>query len=239
MSRCLITDLDGTFLGGPDADRTRLHTMFAGRERAYRLVYCSGRAYSKIKRDIDAGVLPKPNAIIGDVGCGLWNAAGESLCERFDLEVAGRWGGARQQVLQQVANLDGLRLQEETGPSRCSFLYERIEVAQEAARRLAPLGLDTLISGGQYFDVLPRGVNKGFAVQYLMNLWGLDAKSVIVAGDTLNDLAMLQLPIPAVAVGNADEQLCAELKLDATTHLAERTGAGGILEAFTVYGWSR
>ena len=239
MSRCLITDLDGTFLGGPDADRIRLHTMFAERERPHRLVYCSGRAYWKIKRDIDAGILPEPNAIIGDVGCGLWDARGESLCKRFDLEVAGRWGDARNAVLQQVADLAGLTLQQQTGPSRCSFLYEHIEIAQEAVRRIAPLGLDTLISGGQYFDVLPRGVNKGFAVQYLINLWGLDAKSVLVAGDTLNDLAMLQLPIPAVAVGNADEQLCAELKLDATTHLAERTGAGGILEAFTVYGWNR
>ena len=99
--------------------------------------------------------------------------------------------------------------------------------------------VDTLISGGCYFDVLPRGVNKGFAVRHLMTLWGLDAAQVLVAGDTLNDLAMLQLPVPAVAVGNADEQLCARLKLDALTHLAERSGAGGILEAFSVFGWSR
>lgn len=239
MGRCLITDLDGTFLGGSRADRERLHRLFTGNDRPARLVYCSGRAYPNIKRDIDAGVLPPPDAVIGDVGSGLWDATGHPLCPRFDSEVAKRWGDRREQVLHHLRGLSGLVIQEITGPWRCSFLYERLAVAEEAARRLAPLGLDTLISGGCYFDVLPRGVNKGFAVQHLMTLWQLEARQVLVAGDTLNDLAMLHLPIPAVAVGNADEQLCSQLKLDALTHLAERSGAGGILEAFTVFGWGR
>lgn len=239
MSRCLITDLDGTFLGGSATDRDRLHGMFTARERPARLVYCSGRAYHKIKRDIDTGVLPTPDAIIGDVGTGLWNADGNSLCPRFDSEVSHRWANRRDQVLQRLADLPGLIPQERTGPWRCSFLYEDLSVAEQAALRIEPLGLDTLISGGCYFDVLPRGVHKGFAVQHLMTLWGLESHQVLVAGDTLNDLAMLELPIPAVAVGNADQQLCSQLRLDTLTHLAERSGAGGILEAFWIYGWNR
>lgn len=239
MNRCLITDLDGTFLGGMRSDRARLHAMFKTGERRPRLVYCSGRSYPKIKRDIDAGLLPRPDAIIGDVGCGIWDADGQPLCQRFEREVAARWAGNREQVLHTLVGLAGLKLQAETGASRCSFFYEDIATAQEGARRLAALPVDTLISGGRYFDVLPRGVNKGFAVQHLMTLWGLMADEVLVAGDTLNDLAMLQLPVPAVAVGNADRQLCARLSLNELTHLAERTGAGGILEAFTLFGWNR
>jgi HAD superfamily hydrolase (TIGR01484 family) len=239
MSRCLITDLDGTFLGGSATDRDRLHGMFVASDRPAQLVYCSGRAYHKIKRDIDAGVLPVPDAIISDVGCGLWDATGNPLCTRFDSEVSRRWADSRERVLQSLSEFSGLTLQEGTGPWRCSFFYDDLTIAEQAAVKLEPLGLDTLISGGCYFDVLPRGVNKGFAVRHLMTLWGLDAAQVLVAGDTLNDLAMLQLPVPAVAVGNADAQLCSRLRLDALTHLAERSGAGGILEAFSVFGWSR
>jgi hydroxymethylpyrimidine pyrophosphatase-like HAD family hydrolase len=239
MNRCLITDLDGTFLGGSAGDRARLHAMFSDDVRTTRLVYCSGRSYAKIKRDIDAGVLPRPDAIIGDVGCGLWDADGRPMCERFEREVVARWAGSRERVLPVLADLSGLSLQPETGPWRCSYFYDELEIAEEASRRLTAMPVDTLISGGRYFDVLPPGVNKGFAVQHLMTLWGLLADDVLVAGDTLNDLAMLQLPVPAVAVGNADEQLCSRLNLNELTHLAERTGAGGILEAFTVFGWGR
>lgn len=237
FERWLIADIDGTFIGGAAAERSQLNGLFTSRQRRIGLVYCSGRALHDVLPDIDAGLLAAPDAIIGDVGTGLWDACGRELCAATHAEIEARWADGTARVLEALADIDGLVAQHGTGPRRCSFFYETVAAARVAAERVAPLGYDTLISGGRYFDVLPRGVNKGFAVARLMQLWSLPADAVLTAGDTLNDLSMLLLPVHSVAVANADPELVERLDGAPRTRLASRAGAGGILEAMRALGW--
>lgn len=242
FKRWLITDLDGTFLGGPETIRARLSDLLSSEPRDVGLIYCSGRALSNISPLIDSGDLPEPSAIIGDVGTGLWDAQGRTLSSDFDDRVAGRWSGVRPLLLARLHGLEGLELQAGTGPNRCSFLYSTRSAAETAARAVHEMDVDTLISGGRFFDVLPRGVNKGFAVKFLIELWGLDPSGILVAGDSLNDLSMLRLTediagLHALAVGNADDDLRAHFRESGQARYSKGHGAEGICERLEQLGW--
>ncbi len=187
--------------------------------------------------DIASGLLVQPDAIIGDVGTGLWDAQGNALCEDTHEWIGALWHDGSQRVPEVLAGIPGLAPQAAIGSRRASFIYERHGAAQEAAQAIAPLGYDALISGGCYLDVLPRGVNKGFAVSRVMDMWSLAPDRVMTAGDTLNDLSMLQLPVRSVAVGNADAELRAGLRGAPHVRHAKAEGAGGIVEAMRELGW--
>jgi Predicted hydrolases of the HAD superfamily len=59
---------------------------------------------------------------------------------------------------------------------------------------------------------------------------------VLAAGDTLNDLSMLESGLPAVAVGGSEPGLLARLADAPSLHRAKAIGAGGILEAIAALG---
>jgi hypothetical protein len=69
------------------------------------------------------------------------------------------------------------------------------------------MGLDALVSDNRYFDVLPKDVSKGPSLLRLLTHLGVANERCLVAGDTLNDLSMLSLGLPAVAVGNSEPAL--------------------------------
>ncbi|MEO0678727.1 MAG: HAD family hydrolase, partial [Pseudomonadota bacterium] len=96
---------------------------------------------------------------------------------------------------------------------------------------VAELGLDVLISDNKYFDVLPKGVSKGPSLTRLLAHLGIKNERVLVAGDTLNDLSMLTLGLPAVAVGGSEPALLKELEGHDHVHFAKGIGVAGIAEA--------
>jgi sucrose-6-phosphatase len=233
----LFSDIDGTFLGGNPEHQSALRACLTAPGRRVGLVYCSGRSLLHVLPDIQTGVLLPPDAIIGDVGTGLWDARGAPLCTATHAWIDARWRDGTRRVQEALVGIRGITPQIGTGPRRASFFYEEPGAAARATRAIAPLGYDTLISGGRYLDVLPRGVNKGFAVRRVMELWSLQPDQVMTAGDTLNDLSMLRLPVHAVAVGNADAELRAGLRDAAHVRHATAAGAGGILEAMHDLRW--
>jgi hydroxymethylpyrimidine pyrophosphatase-like HAD family hydrolase len=93
------------------------------------------------------------------------------------------------------------------------------------------LGLDALISDNRFLDVLPKDVSKGPSLLRLLTHLGIDNRKVLVAGDTLNDLSMLAMGLPAVAVGNSEPALLDEVKGLDHVHAARQHGVAGIAEA--------
>jgi HAD superfamily hydrolase (TIGR01484 family) len=228
--RVLATDLDGTFLGGSAAARERLTRWF--RDHPDRtLLYVTGRSARSVTQLVGQGVLPQPDAMICDVGSYIAHADGRpyegALLE--DIRVA--WGDRSESVKAAMAELRGLRLQDYFGPHRVSYYFDTPDVLQEAQARADALGCDGLVSDNKYFDVLPRGVNKGSTLKRLMREWGVADDSVLVAGDTLNDLAMLASGLPAVVVGNAEPALLERLPPSDRIIRASAHGTDGILEA--------
>lgn len=236
----LFTDLDGTFLGGTKQDQVCL--LKAIESSGIGLVYVSGRGHPRIFPAINSLELARPSAVIGDVGTSIWDSNGDALSQDYESLVHARWKDGQHLLREQLKEFlhQGLSEQAILGPRRYSLNFTNPTVAKRAARRIEALGFDSLISDNQYLDALPRGVNKGFAVNWLMAYWGLTANQVLVAGDTLNDLAMLRLPLPAVVVANAEPALKEELlnrKENPGLMFASQDGAAGIHESFRQLGW--
>jgi hydroxymethylpyrimidine pyrophosphatase-like HAD family hydrolase len=109
-----------------------------------------------------------------------------------------------------------------------------MDPAQFEARALdivAELGLDALMSADRYFDVLPKDVSKGPSLLRLLAHLDIDNRKVLVAGDTMNDLSMLAMGLPAVAVGNSEPALLSEVAALEHVHSARQHGVAGIAEA--------
>ena len=237
-TRILFTDLDGTFLGGTSQDRGRLTQWLQAQGPDTKLVFATGRSFENIAPLMASGELPEPDAIIGDVGTSLLQANGQPICQTIHAEIESRWTQPAQRVLQQLEGIDGLVAQTRTGPRRQSFTFTRPIDLDRACAAIEAIGADPLVSDNQYFDVLPKGIHKGWAVLRLIQHWQVEPSRTVVAGDTLNDLAMFQTGLPAIVVGNAEPALRSALPPNAP-HIfqAQAEGAGGIWQGLSHFGW--
>jgi HAD superfamily hydrolase (TIGR01484 family) len=231
----LATDLDGTFLGGSEAARAALTTHFRD-DRARRLLFVTGRSSRSVTQLVAEGALPEPDAMICDVGTWVAHGDGTPYDGRVMDDIKAAWDDRADRVRAAFAGLEGLRLQEYFGPHRVSYYYDTPDVLPEAHARATALGCDGLVSDDRFFDVLPRGVNKGATLHRLMQDWQVKDTDVLVAGDTLNDLSMLTSGYPAVVVGGAEPALLAQLPESARIVRASAPGCDGILEALAHFG---
>ena len=70
------------------------------------------------------------------------------------------------------------------------------------------------------------GVSKGAALKYLIDMLGIDRKEVLAAGDSPNDIAMLELAGVSVAVDNAEPEV-----KQAASYIALSNNEDGVAEA--------
>lgn len=229
----LATDLDGTFLGGTAADRRQLYELIREHRASTRLIFVTGRSYHSVSTLMREVELPAPDCMICDVGTSVLAVDGCALDPVIEAEIADRWADGHARLAEAIDPIEGLSRQTGTGPFRRSYTYEHISAALTARERTRTLGYDALISHGCFLDVLPRGINKGWALRRLIDTIGLANARVLTAGDTMNDWAMLSSGFAAVAVGNAEEELLNALPDHRLIYRARASGAGGILEALS------
>lgn len=230
----LATDLDGTFLGGSDNARAGFYRWIEDNRHQVGLIFVTGRDPKFIRDLTRTGEVPRPDYVIGDVGTTIAEFDDNHFVApivELEREIEAAWlkAGPRAQVaLQGIA---GLRLQSTGFRYRLSYDMDPDALDPRALDIVAELGLDALVSDNRFFDVLPRGVSKGPSLLRLLTHLGIDTHRCLVAGDTLNDLSMLAMGVPAVAVGNAEQGLLDQLAGLDHVHFAESHGAGGIAEA--------
>lgn len=74
--------------------------------------------------------------------------------------------------------------------------------------------VDVTFSMPQCLEIMPKGVNKGAAITYLLSEYQINSEAVIAYGDGLNDLEMLQVVGSGHLMANANPKL-----LEALPHL--------------------
>jgi HAD superfamily hydrolase (TIGR01484 family) len=236
----LVTDLDGTLLAGERHDRLRLYRWLAQERKHVLHLFATGRDLRSIGMLFDDPLhdeLARPHLVIGDVGCTV--ACGQSL-EEVPLVVDAieeRWAGFGERVLQLTQGQRGLSPQPVASRRRHAFHAEPDVIDPQLLQRLEAIGVDCLLSDGRYLDVLPAGVNKGSTLRRVITLLELTHLPVVVAGDTLNDLAMFQQGYLGIIVGNAEEPLLQCLDTLSGVYLARGHGCSGILEGLQHYGF--
>ncbi len=228
----LATDLDGTFLGGNQADQAALYRAFQ-HDSAARLAFVTGRGMETVLPLLSDPILPSPDFIIADVGATVVARENLAPVQPLQGEIEARWVGpdAVMTALDGMPGLHKLKRQPVPQERRCSFFLEDPKLVPEIRRRLALLECDVLYSADRFLDVLPAGVSKGSTLRGLIESLGVANEDVLVAGDTLNDLSLYTQGFKGVVVGECEPALALATVDNPMVFRASSPGAGGILEA--------
>lgn len=226
----LATDLDGTFLGGSDAQRRALYDHLAERDDAM-LVFVTGRDIDFIAELIATPGMPRPRYIIGDIGTSVFDGATLEPVRELEAPIAALWNDAGERVKALLDGDLGLTLQDTPFRYRLSYDYDPAALSPRSVAKVEAAGFDCLLSADRFFDVLPRGVSKGPTLLRLVEALELDPQAVLVAGDTMNDLSLFQTGLKGVAVGNSEPRLAAAVRGLPNVYRSPSPGAAGIADA--------
>lgn len=236
----LATDLDGTFAGGSDQARFELYADLARRPHCT-LCYATGRYLESARALQDVLHLPAPDLVIADVGATVAAGTRGRTLGFPDDELLARWPGAdavRRRLEPLGPILEAQRIP--TDRRRSYFVRDGDAFADAVARvRAALAGLDVEIveSVGTYVDILPGGVNKGSTLRRLVNWLGARPDGVVVAGDSLNDVALFETGFKGIVVGNCEPGLREAVGARRHVYCAQGDGAAGVREGLRHFGF--
>ncbi|MCB2007911.1 MAG: glucosylglycerol-phosphate synthase [Rhodoferax sp.] len=230
----LATDLDGTLLAGTQEARRRIRDLFSGGLAHTRLIYVTGRGAESVIPLLSDSTLPRPDYIIADVGATVLHGDLRPVSPLHH-DIAAGWPGT-QVILQRLAKFPLLRRQTVPQERRCSFFVSEEGISDELRAEVEALDCDLLYSAGRYLDVLPRGINKGNTLRQLALAEQFDLDSIIVAGDTLNDLSMFATGFKGIVVGSAEPELVDRVRKMPRVFIAQDEGCGGILAGLEHHG---
>lgn len=229
-STILATDLDGTFLGGSDAQRRRLYDWLIGNPDAL-LIFVTGRDIDFLRDLVAEPGMPRPRYIIGDIGTSVWDGESFEPVEAIEAGIAALWNNSGASVAAMLDAEPSIRLQGVPFRHRRSYYYDPATLAPHILPKVEAAGFDWVLSADRYLDVLPKGISKGPTLLRLLDHLGLPRENVLVAGDTLNDLSLYETGLKGVAVGNAEPALVARIAGISTVHRSAEPGAAGIWDA--------
>lgn len=230
----LATDLDGTLLAGSPDARRQVCALFSAAGSGACLVFVTGRGLESVLPLLNDPTVPRPDYIIADVGATIVHGDLRPV-EDLQQDIARGWPGS-QAVLKALAGFPGLTRQSVPQERRCSFLCSEDDVSPALRAAVEALDCDLLLSAGCYLDVLPRGVGKGPALLRLAEVAGFDPATIVVAGDTLNDLSMFETGLRGIVVGRAEPALVEQVRKHPLTYIAQGEGCDGILEGLVRHG---
>ena len=179
----------------------------------------------------------QPHLVISDVGCTV--ACGHSLEPLPELvaPIDARWRGLPERLLPLLERIPGLETQPVSANRRLAYLIDPAAIDPRHLRAIEVHGVDCLVSGERYLDVLPAGINKGSTLLTLLQALDLDHRLVVTAGDSLNDLAMFETGLAGVMVANAEAELRQQLPALSRTFAARGEGCAGIVEGLRHFGF--
>lgn len=237
----LATDLDGTFLA-PSGDATShdLYKIIKDYRDSIVLIFATGRGFESILPLLEDPTLPTPDYIIADIGATILKRIHKTYVPIMPLQgdIAKKWQ-SRETILEKLSSIEGIYMQEVPQERRCSFYYENADVLPRAREVAQELGLSVIASAEKYLDFLPDGVSKGTSLKHLLQSEDLPEEAVLVAGDTLNDLSLMQMGYRGCVVGNGEPTLKEIVASEDKVYLAKDEGPLGIVEAIHFHGFSK
>ncbi|MEL6187991.1 MAG: HAD-IIB family hydrolase [Myxococcota bacterium] len=227
--KILATDLDRTLLpNGHQAAEPGAIERFntVTREHEVTVVYVTGRNLALTEAAIREFGVRVPDVLCGDVGTTIrrWDGRSWSSDAGWETHVRGsspRWDAAG--VRKALAELPGLLEQgsEHQNPFKQSYFIEpaqRDSVWGEVTRRVHGQFDEVLVESHDpkahhgLLDVLPSGATKRTALEFVAQALQADKSEVVFCGDSGNDILPMTAGFRGVVVGNADEQLTAEVR---------------------------
>lgn len=242
-----VTDLDNTLVGNDSALKELNQQLSRHRqEHGTKIVYATGRSrqiYHELKQKKQ---LLDPDALIASVGTEIYDDDGQDTPDPGWSEKLSQ-GWDRELVVATAAHYSDLVSQPDTEqrPFKVSYYLTEeaaVEVLPRLESQLSDRGLDVklIYSGGRDLDILPRHADKGLAVQFLQQKWGIDNTKTVACGDSGNDIALFSVgDARGIIVGNARPELRQWYDQNPADYryLAQADCAGGILEGLYHFGF--
>jgi len=230
-NKLLVSDVDGTLLGS-NRDLARFAAWYERYRPLVRLVYASGNFCDVVAELVRDGVLPRPFAIIGGVGTELRLYPEGRPIFAWDERLYECWD--EKQVRETLADCDRLEPQPDEFQSEFKVSYSLRNASRteldgiRSVLQDASIDADLVYSSRRDLDVLPAGIDKGTAAEFLAEYYEYQPEDVIVCGDSANDLAMFQHGFRGIVVGNAHDEL---LGLQSpTVYQSRESFAAGVLD---------
>ena len=244
-----VTDLDNTLVG-EDQALVELNRQLSQHRQEHRtkIVYATGRSPTLYQQLQAEKHLLEPDALIAAVGTEIYLNGSDTPNPAWSQRLAQRWN--RDAVVATTApNFADLILQpdSEQRPFKVSFFLTQtaaVEVLPQLESLLQKQGLDTklIYSTGQDLDILPCHSDKGLAMQFLQQQWGIESEQTVVCGDSGNDIALFSVGEErGIIVGNAQSELLDWHSANPSEYhyLANAFYAGGILEGLKHFDFLR
>ncbi len=236
--RLLVTDLDGTLIGGDPEGRQRLQEPLEAVRDTFRLVYVSGQNLSEQLEAIDENQLLLPDYIVSAVGTEIHRLPGERPVDEWYRYIQG--GFEREQIVSLLAEIAPhleLQPEEHQTPLKISYFWEDAssEALDELDRSLlsAKLPVKLVYSANVYLDIIPERAGIGAAVKFLVDSLVLAPNQIFVCGNSGNDIDLFQYGFRGIVVGNATQELKEAVELRA--YFSHQTYAEGLLEGLEHY----
>ncbi len=241
MKFLIISDLDNTWVGNDAATIRLQQRLQAERDRFY-LVYATGRSFASVVQlmrefwSTTGEKLLTPDCFITGVGSEIYYQGildydwAEKISQNWNPKAILPITQAYPQLLPQPES--------ELNPWKISFCLSRSvnsaileDLKQDLNRN--NLAANVVFSSGRDVDILPSGVDKGTAAQYVREKFQVPLDKTLVCGDSGNDLSLYQHSTLGVIVNNAQPELLAWYQNQSNPHLyyAPSSYADGILDA--------
>jgi len=228
--------VDSMYIVASDLDRTLLPNgsyEYDGSMSIFRriiqeenpiLIYATGRTFDSVQKAINHFNLPNPNYIIAEVGTRIYYREQNRFKEdkewlRIIKSTTSGWD--IDQFKEQLADLNGLRLQETDKQNRFKLSYyvnnppeSGLTIKNKASQRIKILCKHTTVvfsineyDNVGYLDVLPHCTTKLGGMEYLRSSLGFKKNQVIYCGDSGNDLKPLTCGYKGIVVRNATNRV--------------------------------
>ena len=266
MIKVLATDLDGTLIPLEGVienreDLQRLKTLLVDRDIC--IIFVTGRHIESVQAAIAQYDLPVPKFIIADVGSSIYrrsntNASQDARWEHLPeyqslLDV--KLNEQQRAEMQEIAcRQSGVRLQEseKQGRHKLSFYVDAAElknvgdliskaVSKHGSQFSMICSIDPF-NGDGLIDILPAGVSKAFALNWLLEQEKVTSSEAVFAGDSGNDYAAMVGGFHSIVVGNASEDLRAKVvdffkpgNCGTDLHCARGEATSGVLEGLNYF----
>lgn len=240
--RAIFTDLDQNLLGNPDSLPELIRVIRENRKCASFGIATGRRLDSALKVMKQHGI-PEPDVLITSGGTEIHYAPKLTQDTAWTHHIEKQW--TPRVVSRVLDELPGLVLQPKKEQSRFKISYyidpEKAPSLEEINRLLhqEEQAVNTIISFGQFLDVLPIRASKGLALRYMAATWDIPLNHILVAGGSGADEDMMRGNTLAVVVGNRHHEELSQLEDVERIYFAQKEGAGGILEALEHYDFFR
>lgn len=228
----LLSDIDNTLTGCPQGAAALCELL--RRRPGLGFGVATGRSLQEAQRLLAEWAYPEPNVLITSVGSEIYWRNGRTLSADTDYAAHINQGWRPRLVASALKSLAGLKPQPPVDQRRykLSYFADSEGVAAKVRARLVAAGVEARViySHGRLLDVLPARAGKGAAMVWAARRLGLPLSRIHAAGDSGNDLDMLQACPNAIVVANHESALT-PLRATGRAYFASAPHAAGVLEA--------